>query len=67
MSSFSSKSPPIRGPLYLLIPTDGGKQEKFPIDLIYTGLDQDRINEIVKLAADQHRFTYRRGSAGAGR
>lgn len=57
MSFVLQQKPTYVWPIVLLIPNDG-KQEKFAIDLIYNRLDQDRINEIVKLARISTRSTY---------
>lgn len=58
MSFVLQQKPTYTWPVVLLIPTDGGQKEKHTFDAVFNRLDQDRINEIVKLARISTRSTY---------
>lgn len=58
MSFVLQQKPTYTWPVVLLIPTDGGQKEKHTFDAVFNRLDQDRINEIVKLARISTRSAY---------
>jgi hypothetical protein len=44
------QNPTYRWPLTLVIPTDGGKKEKYSFDALFRRIPQTRVNEIIKIA-----------------
>lgn len=50
MSFVLKQKPTYSWPVPLIIPTDGGRREKFSFDAEFRRLPQSRINEIIKVA-----------------